>query len=227
MDKRKKLAKKSESNENQPLKRAQVSEIADRQKLEHPESGKNEPKEKEKTPNDRASIVIAFLALIAASFAAFYTYRQSEIAKEAAQRQLRAYLTITESDRDFPLKVAFSVQTGKPVISQYTVKNVGQTPAYNFRSKGGLLWQDSVRQEDFDKLDTAGGFNTTVLNPGTEMNFPPTLPRPRDGNKSRIFLCGIARFTDAFDSNRYAQFCYEYMYIHQSFYPYEKFNNAN
>lgn len=148
-----------------------------------------------------ASVGVAAVAVVLV----FLTFR---VTRKTAERQLRAYLAITEANRikvDRPGRNGWSVHV--------VVKNYGQTPAYNTR----ITVYSDVKPRGFDEtqLDITQHKKESV-----PFYFPPndtnhtTDPLPRldtgwndfKNEKSAAYIWGRIDYTDAFKKERWATF---------------------
>lgn len=94
-----------------------------------PSGNQRRPYER-KHPLDWAVFILLFLTTIATGFAAYFTHNQWLTAQDTEKRQLRAYLFI---DRD-----TAQIKGGTQITDlAMSVKNFGQTPAYNV---SGAAW---------------------------------------------------------------------------------------
>jgi hypothetical protein len=159
----------------------------------------------------RASIEAAKQSAAVAGYAAEAAHKSNKIAKETAERQLRAYVLPQKA-------VAKVMKLGHSPEIRVEFRNSGQTPAYGLTNnmQGGfqrpgdpdavLKWGDRVSKATVapnTKLIAFGG-ETTML-PLTQASF--------DGVKEGRFIfyvCGETRYTDAFGNNRTTR--YRYMF---------------
>jgi hypothetical protein len=133
----------------------------------------------------------------------------NQIARDAARRQLRAYIAVTE------IEVRGLVVGKKPSYS-CIIKNTGQTPAYGLRSinivKASLIGPDDFRI----RIGKPEYISACDLGPGQEMphvnrrNHPLTLKEWDLINSGEICMifAGILTYTDAFGHFRRVTFRY-------------------
>lgn len=163
---------------------------------------------------DVAVLVIAFLALIAAGAAAFFTYQQAEIARDSAQRQLRAYIVVEVE----------LVRSNDSPLAKLAAENMGQTPLYDLSyfvdavavEPGQPFPSPSVLQtrcEALRPVDWGAPFATFSKTfehwvQVSSMFFPPDDPAAyfRDGR--RVYVYGTACYQDIFSQAHAFRFCY-------------------
>src|SRR5262249_20536144 len=130
--------------------------------------------------------------------------KQIGIAKDTEERQLRAYVfDIRATMRDFAI--------GKKPNVRITIKNVGQTPAYNVRFRGGIKPVPSNFSGSFPLI--SDNANRSV-GPGVEL-YPvltadevltDTVNMTVHNGVTVYLVSGIIDYTDAFDQPRFKNF---------------------
>lgn len=148
---------------------------------------------------------------IAAAEAAQATKDSVEVARSTAERQLRAYVfPISASMLDFAI--------GSIPRADITIKNTGQTPAYDCTVIACIYRIGLPIVGAFPAPEVPTRMSGGSLGPGMERHPKPALNKPlceadhteiMDGRDS-IFVFGRINYTDAFGEPRFANFRYEF-----------------
>jgi hypothetical protein len=157
-----------------------------------------------------ALLIMTFRETRRATFAALRSAvagRQSvRVSRQSAEKQLRAYLwreAVQDSLDDFS-NGGFSVHS--------TIKNSGQTPAYDVHTWSRLqaLPQDTREFESAPKTVEGPRF---VIHPGSDHTFHTPTPDMHEGDRNDIhfgvkvlFVWGELRYRDAFNVDRRTRF---------------------
>lgn len=167
---------------------------------------------------DYAVFVAAILAAIGGIGAAGFTWWQAsiardqlEVAQDTAKRQLRAYVHVQSAKPK-------DICDGCFPTAAITLKNSGQTPAYDWQAGQaiGLFDKDhKVPWPDFDFTTGTRG----ILAPGQTSDFEVTnhkivltresLQALSDGSLT-LFVIGHVRYRDAFGIQRNTKYRYRY-----------------
>lgn len=149
-------------------------------------------------------------ASIAASKAAKAADRAVEITERAAERQLRAYVMV-ESANIKKLKI------GEIPEVSVTIKNFGQTPAYNVKVWGLPGFQDFPLKGNLptERPDETDNFVAAPLAPTVPHTIPLIFKRRMNeetihalkAGSHAIFVVGQVRYIDAFKVERETDFC--------------------
>ncbi len=144
-----------------------------------------------------AIFIFVIITAIATSAAAWYTRQQWITAGDVEERQLRAYVTADSAD--------ISV-TALKISATISIKNSGQTPAYEFREWSRAFTNDVKNPIDPPfKLNPL--FSKTILGPQTAFFAKAELPidpqnavlMPALQNGAAIFyVVGGSEYADAF-----------------------------
>jgi hypothetical protein len=138
------------------------------------------------------------------------TDRLVEGAKDTAQRQLRAYVSLEPTALH-----GFGVVNCTE--AHYILRNTGQTPAKDVRVYSGIFVLPYKTPFPFPHILKEPVASRTTLFPGQHHNgFKPHERRLTDsevtaildGTKTRLFYVGIVEYTDVFEANRWTKFCY-------------------
>ena len=150
-------------------------------------------------------LAIAKQAAIAATDAAKASDKQARIADETAEKQLRAYITISETH-------ICNIAEVFPPKAFFQVKNSGQTPAYNVR----LFCQVMIRPFPYDgpfPVDYKQQGTSAVIGPGLSLtnnipfpNFPmDAIPLLIEG-KAILYIYGEMYYRDIFKKEHVTKF---------------------
>jgi hypothetical protein len=157
---------------------------------------------------------IAYQAFIASTHAVSEAKRQADaaeaqiaIARDTAERQLRAYMSpmgsaFFEFDPNHPEKEFFAL---------IVFKNSGQTPAYDFTAKGGATVAEFPLKEKLSLRDQPSG--PGAIGPGNEYRLRVGIEGvPKDywmavqAGQAAIYVNGIYSYRDAFKIERTGEF---------------------
>ena len=165
---------------------------------------------------DYAAVWAASFAALAASAAAGVGAWQAWIARDSEQRQLRAYIYVLPSITDFSV--------GKKPYASITIKNGGQTPAYDFN----VSMNEDIRP--FPQRESLKGIGTqpsalTQTSDGIGaflyqsheyvVSMPPVNALSRQdyddvikGTERRFYVWGRVLYLDAFKRQHHLNFCF-------------------
>lgn len=165
-------------------------------------------------------LVVAFLALVVAGAAAWFTWEQAAIARDQMRRALRAYVVVAAK------LVRGSADPEGPLV-QLDLENMGQTPVYDasvtpLTAALGIeetrlpfsmvmrldcehhLAQPQVRGETFGKTHAVySGIGPQSSRAGRD------LPALRSGEKM-LMAYGTACYRDVFGAVHAARFCFQW-----------------
>lgn len=137
-----------------------------------------------------------------------YAAASLEVTRDMGQRQLRAYVVVSGAKIEGPIKL------DEHVHAVVTIKNTGQTPAYDLVAGSAV--------DIFDANDTiptipdtsAAGGSKAVLGPGCIKNLDPRSERSLSleektniiSRESKLILLGRISYVDAFKEKRVTNF---------------------
>jgi hypothetical protein len=151
-----------------------------------------------------AATVLLFVATLGLWLATVRLVRGSE---KTAERQLRAYVGITEATvSDFAV--------GQILRVSMTIKNSGQTPAYKVTQHYSIMGGEYPRKDPLPQVIVPGGSST--LGPGEVhlLEIPLHGPLPSSAYSqitsggAAIYIWGRVMYEDAFGYNRETRFSY-------------------
>jgi hypothetical protein len=162
-----------------------------------------------RNPPDRfAFLLVAFTAgLFAATVALWYATRDLVLsAEKTAERQLRAYVAITEITVE-------NIDSREAPIVDIHWKNVGQTPAYDFTIWANLSLREAERTDfptdslpPISKISLGAGMGgLTQIRSSKGPLSPATLAALRDGI-AIFYVFGTLAYTDIFGVSRFTNF---------------------
>jgi hypothetical protein len=135
-------------------------------------------------------------------------------AKEAAEKELRAYISV------IPGFFRGQEDAGAHCVASPVIKNFGKTPARNMRARLWLCLGDSDRGDEtiFDKFKDVIPYTfRTDVGPGQEIakmifmldgiSADDVLKLGKRHGKA-IYLFGVIDYTDVFGNDRFTKFCY-------------------
>jgi hypothetical protein len=151
-----------------------------------------------------AATVLLFVATLGLWLA---TVRLVRSAEKTAERQLRAYVGITEA-------TVSNFGIGKNLKVSMTIKNSGQTPAYRVAKHYSIMGGEYPRKDPLPRIDVRGHFST--LGPGEIhiLEFAMQVPLPGSAcaqitnGDAAIYVWGRVMYEDAFGYNRETHFAY-------------------
>jgi hypothetical protein len=151
------------------------------------------------------ALVVTILLTVRATNAAIDANR---IARESAERQLRAYIFVDSCKRTQEDKY-------NRWFIEASFKNFGQTPAYKLTIKFDYKLVSAPEAETMDFCDPTKHSSVHDLGPGHQTVVRPqiheltgtNLPALKDGNLG-LFFWGRADFIDAFGKERWLRFRY-------------------
>lgn len=148
---------------------------------------------------------------IAAADAVQATKDSVEVARTTAERQLRAYV--------FPISVRLlDFAIGSAPRAEITIKNTGQTPAYDCTVIASIYRIGLPLVGAFPNPDVPTRMSAGSVGPGMERHPKPSLTKAlseddhtavREG-KEAIFVFGRVNYVDAFGKPRFTNFRYEF-----------------
>lgn len=144
------------------------------------------------------------ISLLAVALATYETIRANRIAREAMQRQLRAYVSVSEFEiRDLTV--------GKTPWVSLTFRNDGQTPAYNVRQRCFVEpFGDQIPDNCLALSNPSRAKPAPVVSPGGVFSVHPWLgsqwtseqQAEFDAGRLKVFTWGDLQYVDAFGSER-------------------------
>jgi len=155
----------------------------------------------------------------------YVMYIQSKISEDSTYRQLRAYVVPTKPKLTFPPD-SFYYHVGERIKMTYTVRNDGQTPAYDVqdsvfvrilpRSEKPTNIPDETR-DFYYPIYGARTENIRKIHSGKNYvicphHFVETDSMAFNAKKYTIFFWGRIDYTDAFKKPHFTKFCYEYVF---------------
>lgn len=164
-----------------------------------------------------AGTIFGVLTLLAAAYAAWYARRAAEaggaanrIAQTSAERQLRAYMAVSECQVEI-------FYDDDQIIMQVTLENCGQTPAHNVRIMAESYAAPYPLEVERPFLEVEEDWYTTV-GPGktlgsTKSLFAKDVGSAFEAAKDRsgaFYIQGICKYDDAFGKNRETHFRYAF-----------------
>jgi len=186
---------------------------------------------------------LPFGMLILTIFTVTFMCDQNNISKDTAHRQLRAYLIPNTPKLTVRPASIFQFLKGKRLPAIYTIRNNGQTPAYDVRD---VVHVKVLRRENRPEViaDTVRNFYHPVYGANTEHkrivhsgknSFTTDFFRKENGRyifKSdtlSIYVWGRIEYTDIFKNNHWTEFCYEFVFDQfiSDFRAYETCNQAD
>jgi hypothetical protein len=163
---------------------------------------------------EKTTLATAIVGIIILCIYTGLTGYQAYIAKDTAERQLRAYISvIVEKHPD--------LNAAGPPETVLLFKNVGQTPAYKVRARsifsvldGGTFTDDEMKAVR-EYIDRIQGFES-VMFPGQEFrqSAEPGVGLPLTSNQKikvsmgamTLWVNGEVSYTDAFGHNHFTRF---------------------
>lgn len=136
------------------------------------------------------------------------------IARDSAERQLRAYIFLDEAGSIGP----FTFAVGEPPHGLVNIKNYGQTPAYDVVCQRGCIVGPWPIPDDFEfPADDTGRFSGgTTLAPGVQTSFPiykegmSVMQAEFDeiiSGASTLYVWGRIKYRDVMNVPRHTNFC--------------------
>jgi hypothetical protein len=159
------------------------------------------------TPGEWLTFAATFLLFVATLGLWLATVRLVRGAEKTAERQLRAYLGITQA-------TASNFGAGQIFMVSITVKNSGQTPAYKVTQHYSIMGGAYPRKEPLPQVVVPGGPST--LGPGEVHILEISMHRPLPGSAysqitsgdAAIYIWGSIMYEDTFGSSRETRFSY-------------------
>lgn len=132
---------------------------------------------------------------------------QNELAKDTAQRQMRAYINVDACEIHL-------IDDG--FILSATLKNCGQTPAYRVRIMGESFAAEYPLRTPNRAFEEVGERHDAPLGPGQVHSAPYAIrsPDPQEAMKQvlagqvGLYIQGLCRYEDAFGNARETRFRY-------------------
>lgn len=164
------------------------------------------------------STLLTLGAIIVALCLLLKTSEQVQVSRESVQKDLRPYLALTGLSDSLPIRTSS--------IVDWTLTNLGKTPAYETKIGIWCVVRDSL-QANPESLDLSG-VPGIVLGSGVPFpGFSDVSSIQPQAKRPRIFLYGRITYEDVFGTQHYMNVCYEYIYKHQRFLVYPKYNDAD
>ena len=147
------------------------------------------------------STVVMAIFTIALSASTYLLWKSG---KKHSERELRAYVHIDEANIELK-------QNG--IEAAISVKNAGQTPAYDFNVIATLDYYEIPRTK-FEPYGTEGENSKGTVGPGIPVNIERCYPRALTTEQAQairehkfaLFFYGRMEYRDAFENNRYTNF---------------------
>jgi type II secretory pathway pseudopilin PulG len=163
---------------------------------------------KENPPLDKFARIVAIVAILIAGAAAGFTYWQATIAKDTAQKQLRAYLGFNLMGTQF-----IQSKNPNPIFQGfiYSLVDYGQTPATVIEIGGKIKTLQFPLREDFiPEYPVTDNFNQSfIVFPGKDSCkgiLPPEsssilneIQQTRNNNNIRVYLFARVIYLDCFN----------------------------
>jgi len=164
------------------------------------------PDETFEAGNSTEWLAVSTVVLAVATIAlALFSLCQVVIMSRSARRQLRAYVFVStaEIDIDDPQNLRASV----------SIKNSGQTPAYDLINRGGVTIGEVPLREALRPRDREASLSKSALGPGEVLGkyfgTRPLTPDERAAVRSgshAIYVYGEILYRDAFGRRRYSRY---------------------
>jgi hypothetical protein len=188
--------------------------VAHEENPEHAKNGYNSPANKKHDAFEQATLATAIIGVVVLIVYTGLTGYQAYIAKDTAERQLRAYISVVvEKHPDLN-------SVGPPEVT-LIFKNVGQTPAFKvatrsiFSLANGNALTDSQAKEIYDQLLQMRRFES-VMFPGQEyrQGAVPGIGLPFTNDQKilvsmgamTLWVNGEVTYTDAFGYGHFTRF---------------------
>ena len=149
-----------------------------------------------------ATVVLAVATVALAVFSLF----QAVIMSRTARRQLRAYVFVTTADIG-------DIDDAQNVHASVSIKNSGQTPAYDLINRGAIDIRESPLKGDLLPRDRDAAMSKSALGPGEvlgkHLGARPLTPDERGAVRSgaqAIYVYGEVLYKDAFGKRRYSRY---------------------
>lgn len=157
--------------------------------------------------------LFTLFAAIATSCAAYYTYEQWIVSKDIERRQLRAYMSMGSHHEK-------KIIAGAPPVVNLTIKNAGQTPAYDVSECEFLEIRSinsEIKSEEFKYCAKNIIESDGSLGPGLDEIIVRTSKSPvltqkdfdeiSPNSNKRVFVWGTIYYKDVFNERHYQNFC--------------------
>lgn len=166
-----------------------------------------------------AMLIVSAIGTIVGLVGIVFVYRTlhaarkgNKIARKSAERQLRAYVTLTIDD-------APPIEAGVTPSFKYSFRNSGQTPAYDLRFGIEFGMARNLIPESQIESPIAMGPTKMTLDPGAGVAgeyfggralTEEDAAHIRHGNVGQMFVRGAITYRDTFDRDRVTRFLYIY-----------------
>lgn len=147
-----------------------------------------------------AGLLFATLAL------AFFGLCQVVIMRRTARRQLRAYVFITTAEIG-------DIEDPQHVRASVSIKNSGQTPAYDLINRGAITFREARLEGDLWPEDRDASLSKSALGPGEVLGkyfgARPLTAQERAAVRSgshAVYVYGEILYKDAFGQRRYSRY---------------------
>jgi hypothetical protein len=144
-----------------------------------------------------------------------------KIAKDTAQRELRAYLHVETVRFEFPMTVLGGIARPLPLVARIRIRNFGATPAHNVITKGNICFvpPSIAVPSPLPEFESKGEQSKDVLGPTIFHTAPATATEPLDiatqdalhANKGSLFAYGSVTYDDVFGRSHWTKFQYRYV----------------
>ncbi|MGH9316177.1 MAG: hypothetical protein ACRD1P_03595 [Thermoanaerobaculia bacterium] len=175
--------------------------------LEQGTSPLNPISDQPETANFTEWLAVATVVLAVATVAlAVFSLCQAVIMSRTARRQLRAYVFVTTAEIG-------EIDDPQNVHASVSIKNSGQTPAYDLISRGAIDIRESPLKGDLSPRDRDAAMSKSALGPGEvlgkHLGARPLTPDERGAVRSgtqAIYVYGEVLYKDAFGKRRYSRY---------------------
>jgi hypothetical protein len=173
---------------------------------------------------EKANVCLAVTAILTLGIVGWQTYQDRDLTK----RDLRAYLTALSP-------VLSDSITATMIRAEFTIQNGGRTPAYEVQD---TIRFELVNRRDLELIVDPSQYPTStikqVIGPSVPITraMTPNLGTPQNYlNKTpvddRLFFWGKTTYKDIYGESHWITYCYEYVLLHNKFFAYKKFNDAD
>ena len=183
---------------------------------------------RDEKPGSQALVAIGVIGVLGTSLLVCNGFRQLGMQRDTLDRQIttsqqqtRAYL----SAFGLPDSLRFPIEPSR--ILNFTIRNSGTTPARKVRIVARWEVRDSITNDpatmSMEPLD-----NGITIGSSVEMSeIAACAGTQASARRSRLFLYGKITYEDVFGDSHLSIFCLDYIFQHQRFFAYAKFNYEN
>jgi len=166
----------------------------------------NSKTEREPARDPDWSTILTAGLLFATMALAFFGFCQIVIMRRTARRQLRAYVFVTTAEIG-------DIEDPKNVHASVSIKNSGQTPAYDLINRGAITFGEARLPEGLWAEDKDASLSKSALGPGEVLSkyfgARPLTPEQRAAVRSgthAVYVYGEILYKDAFGTRRYSRY---------------------